>query len=291
MTLKKPPIDPELENNGLFNVDEQSQNPIEIQPEPVECSFQIAKIVELARSVIASTVSSLIVFNFGYLMIAAGKLEQPKRNQIASWLQQHLWSIPTLKMMDIDLRVKGLENLKKDSAHILASNHQGILDGLAIPAALAQKSLGMCFIAKRQLLDIPIFGKAVESLGVPTIDRGNTAEAKESLERITDEISRNNLNVIWFPEGTRSEDGNLGPFKKGFAYMAIQSGAPVVPVCIKGSHESMPKGSLLAKPGVISVTFGEPIDTTGMSVSNKDDINGLVQKTEEEISGMLIPVS
>ncbi len=247
---------------------------------------QIEQIIAQARSVLTSVISTMIVGIFGPVMIAAGKLKQPRSNRIASWIHQHTWSIPTLKLANIKLQVEGLENIQNNSAHIIASNHQGLLDNLAIPAALAQKALGMSFIAKKQLLKIPIFGKAIEALGVPAIDKGNSEEAKKSLNETTKIIRENELNVIWYPEGTRTEDGTLGKFKKGFAYMAISSGAPVIPTCITGSFECMPKGSKLAKPGTITVKFGEPIDTSDMSIDNKKDIDDLVKMTEQKIIEM-----
>lgn len=247
---------------------------------------RVKELIVNTRSLLATVASGLIVLCFGPAMIAAGRLKQPRSNRIASWIHQHTWSIPTLKMANIELKVIGLENLDSGSAQILASNHQGMLDNLAIPAALARESMGMSFVAKRELLKIPIFGKAIESLGVPTIDRSDPEKAKLTLAAVLKMI-RDGLNVVVYIEGKRTEDGSMRKVvKKGFAYMAIGAGAPVVPVCVTGSFECMPKGKKLPRPGVITVEFGKPIATADMSLDCKKDIDDLVELTRKRILEM-----
>lgn len=235
----------------------------------------------LSRVIPATAASALTVATFGPVMIAAGKLlNQPLSNRVTSWIQQHTWSIPTLKMIGVDLEIDGLENISK-GGQIIASNHQGLLDNLALPAALAKRNVGMSFVFKKELSKIPIFGAAIESLGVPGIDRKKTSEAKNTLSDVGKRIKEHKLNVIWYPEGTRSLDGNIKPFKKGFAYMAVDSGQPIVPTCIKGSLDLMKKGDYFPRPGIIQVQFGEPIDSSEMNI---DELTSL---TEEKVKEMM----
>jgi 1-acyl-sn-glycerol-3-phosphate acyltransferase len=239
------------------------------------------------RSAVASAVGAMLIALDGPIMIGAGKyLDQKKANRIGSWLVQNAWAIPVLKMANIRLDIEGLSHLQKDRAQIIVSNHEGFLDHLAIPAALAQKGIGMSFVAKRKFLKYPLLGRAIESLGVPTIDPENVKESMRILKSATQTVKENNINVVWFPEGTRSKDGSLGEFMNGFAYMAINSGSSVVPVCLKGSYECMPKGSMLSKPGTISVQFGAPIETTGMSSKKRENISSLVENTRRIIAEM-----
>jgi 1-acyl-sn-glycerol-3-phosphate acyltransferase len=89
-----------------------------------------------------------------------------------------------------------------------------------------------------------------------------------------------------FPEGTRSPDGALRPFKKGAFVLAIQAGVEVVPAAISGSYEVMRKGSLLIRPGTITVRFGEPIDVAGLAV---EDRNALTDRTWKALAALRVP--
>src|SRR5213078_3864411 len=106
------------------------------------------------------------------------------------------------------------------------------------------------------------------------IDRQNAISARRSIERAKERI-RAGTSVLLFPEGTRSRDGQLQPFKKGGFHLAIDAGVPIVPVAIRGTRELMPRGSLRVKPGRVRVTIGEPIPTDGLEV---DDRNALLDR-------------
>lgn len=243
--------------------------------------------VVVMRSAIASAVGAMLIAVDGPIMIGAGKFLDTKRaNRVGSWVVQNAWAIPMLKTANIKLDVEGLEHLQKDRAQIIVSNHEGFLDHLVIPAALARKGIGMSFVAKRKFLKYPLLGRAIESLGVPTMDTANAKESLKILKSATQTVKDSNINVVWFPEGTRTKDGSLGEFMNGFAYMAINSGSPVVPVCLKGSYECMPKGSMLSKPGTILVRFGAPIETDGLSSKKRGDVSSLVENTRQVIGEM-----
>jgi 1-acyl-sn-glycerol-3-phosphate acyltransferase len=115
------------------------------------------------------------------------------------------------------------------------------------------------------------------------IDRQNATSARRTIDAAADRI-RKGCSVVIFPEGTRSRDGQLGPFKKGGFHLAINSGADVVPVAIRGSREIMPRGALLMRAGVVDIDIGEPISTAGLGA---DDRQQLLDQVRARVTEML----
>jgi 1-acyl-sn-glycerol-3-phosphate acyltransferase len=126
------------------------------------------------------------------------------------------------------------------------------------------------FVAKKELQRIPVFGRAWTRCGHVSVDRGDREAAVGSLDRAWKEVRDENLTMVLFPEGTRSPDGELRPFKKGAFVLAIQARAPVVPVGITGSRKIMAKGASVIRPGTVRIRVGRPIPTEGLSILDRD---------------------
>jgi 1-acyl-sn-glycerol-3-phosphate acyltransferase len=151
-------------------------------------------------------------------------------------------------------------------AAVYAANHQSQFD---IPALVLAMPVDFRVVAKRSLLYVPVFGWALWLAGFIFIDRSNREQAIRSLDRAASRLRRGTSMAI-FAEGTRSPDGTLLPFKRGGFVLAIQAGAPVVPVTISGGRDVMPKGTLWIRPGTLAVHFGAPIPTLGYSYDTRD---------------------
>jgi 1-acyl-sn-glycerol-3-phosphate acyltransferase len=161
-------------------------------------------------------------------------------------------------------------------------NHQSALD---IYALLAGLPLSFKWIAKRQLFSIPVFGWAIRKAGYISIDRENAREALKAIEKAAQRI-REGTNIIIFPEGTRSADGRLLPFKKGGFTLALMAMVTVVPVGISGSSALQPKGCFIPREkGVIYIEIGEPIVLEGMDRSRKTQVMDDVRARIEELMG------
>ncbi|CAN5758680.1 hypothetical protein BH23GEM11_BH23GEM11_21380 [soil metagenome] len=104
------------------------------------------------------------------------------------------------------------------------------------------------------------------------MNRGDRAEAVRSLNEAGARIRNERLNVILFPEGTRSADGHLLPFKKGAFVLALQTQVPILPVGVSGSRAVMGKDSFRIRPGVITVRLGEPIPVEGLTTADRDEV-------------------
>lgn len=150
----------------------------------------------------------------------------------------------------------GLEQIDTSKTYVFASNHESHLDTQSIFISYPKY---LFFIAKKELKHIPIVGWAISAMGMIFIDRKNAERAKESLAQAADMI-RQGKNVISFPEGTRTKDGEIHQFKKGLFALALAAGVDVVPVAVSGAREVMPAGSQKLNPGPIHVSFGAPID-------------------------------
>ena len=144
---------------------------------------------------------------------------------------------------------------------MFVANHASMIDiwavFIAVPASFR-------FIAKKQLSFIPLFGWAMRAGRFIFIDRQNALAARRSMDEAARRI-RAGQSVVIFPEGTRTRDGRLGAFKKGGFRLAIDSGADIVPIAIKGSRELMPRGAALIRAGTVRVELGEPIPAAGLT--------------------------
>lgn len=175
----------------------------------------------------------------------------------------------------VRVRAEGLAHIDTGRPQVVMSNHQSALD---IGALILTLPISWRFVSKRELGWIPLFGWALWISGQVMIDRGNRARAVESLRAAARRIARG-TNVIIFPEGTRSPDGRLADFKSGGFHLAIQAGVPILPVAISGGRALLPKKSLKVHSGVMTVVYGRPISTAGLSSAG--DRRQLKQRVRE----------
>jgi 1-acyl-sn-glycerol-3-phosphate acyltransferase len=136
------------------------------------------------------------------------------------------------------------------------SNHQSLFD---VWALIGKIPLQIRWIVKSEIRKIPVFGYTLERMGHVYVDRKNRAAAYMSLETASKKIKKG-TSVIIFPEGTRSEDGQLLKFRMGGIIMALKSGVPILPVTVNGSRFVLPKNTLALMPGKIEIVVGNVID-------------------------------
>jgi len=161
-----------------------------------------------------------------------------------------------MHFLGLNLTIEGKENLpeKKDN-FILLSNHQSHMDIIVLIYALRYK---ISFIAKQELLKVPILGWTIKNQGHITIDRSDPRKSVSELKRV-ENLIENGRSVIMFPEGTRTENGQIGEFKKGAFMMAVHTGIPIIPCHIEGTYQYLNKHSLRMRPTKITLKIGKPI--------------------------------
>jgi len=160
------------------------------------------------------------------------------------------------------------------------SNHQSYFDIFALLAGLP---VDFKFILKKELMRIPILGRAMRSAGYISLDREDSRKAIISMNMAAEKI-RNGASVLIFPEGTRSEDGVVREFKKGGFHLALKSGCDIVPVAVVKSRDIVPKGSLKVNKGVIYFRIGGAIPVADCS---KKDMNALIEKVRDAVVGLM----
>ena len=151
-----------------------------------------------------------------------------------------------------------LEKLNSSKPAIFVSNHASALD---VFIGMALCPYGGCGVGKKEILKIPFFGLAYWLAGHLLIDRGNNAKAVASMKKLSDFVKAKGLSIWIWPEGTRSLDGKLIPFKKGFVHLALATGLPVVPVIVHGAHKIWPAKTMQFYPGEVKVEVLDPIKT------------------------------
>ncbi len=186
-----------------------------------------------------------------------------------------LWARTILFLAHIPVEIFGSHNILQDGPQIFAANHQSDVDTLVVLAGIPVQ---FRWIAKKELFNVPLFGMAMRNAGYIPIDRRNHESALKSLEEAAQKI-RKGTSVMTFPEGTRSRNGTVQPFKQGIFHLAIQAGVPIVPVTIIGSGAIMPKRSLKISPGRVKVIIDRPVDVSGYTIETRCRLIDRVRNT------------
>ena len=192
-----------------------------------------------------------------------------------------IWGKTLSFIFNIKLIVKGTHNLQ-DRNYIFAANHASLID---IPLLFIAVNRYTVFIAKSELSKIPIFKSILDRAGFIFVDRKNNDSAVKSMNNLMDDIKKIPRSVAIFPEGTRTSDGELLPFKKGAAIFAINTDIPVIPVAISGTYSWSKKKIFDISQSVIIFEFGDPITTENYSF---DDRDYLTEKIKTNIKNMKI---
>lgn len=192
-----------------------------------------------------------------------------------------LWSRLGLLLAGVTVRVEGGETVPAHEPIIFMCNHQSNFDILALFLAIPQR---FAWIAKEELFRIPVFGHSMSRAGYIPLDRSDGRRALKSMDEAATAI-RNGRSVIIFPEGTRTTDGKLLPFKQGAFLLAGKAGVRVVPMTINGSLGINPPKRLLLRPGRITVAFGAPVGpATGTGSKQRE---ALMETVRHEIAARL----
>ncbi len=191
------------------------------------------------------------------------------------------WSRLVLGIPGVRLKVEQIAPLDPKRPYVFMCNHASMIDIWAVFVALP---VSFRFIAKKQLSYIPLFGWAMGAGRFIFIDRQNAVAARRTIEEAARRIKAGQ-SVVIYPEGTRTRDGRLGPFKKGGFHLAIDSGAAIVPMAIEGTHALMPRGSMLIRAGEVRLQIGEPIPTAGLGPSDRERLVKLVHARIAEMLG------
>ena len=203
------------------------------------------------------------------IFFALQEIEQRKifKQMDKSYQNARNWSSILLSLCGAKLNIKYETEIDKSQSYIYITNHSSQYD---IPTATFAIEDNIRLVYKKELEKIPIFGYCLKVMPYIAIVRDNPKEARAGLDEAIAAF-RENASVLMFPEGTRSETGEVGEFKRGAFLLAKESGKKIVPVGISGTKEILPKGSLQFNKGDVFVRIGKPIEY-------KQDMNRVEEK-------------
>jgi 1-acyl-sn-glycerol-3-phosphate acyltransferase len=185
------------------------------------------------------------------------------------------WSKRIIGRAHIELSVEGLENAPPGEAFVVMSNHQSLYD---IPVLFQALKRRVRMVAKRELFRIPLFAHAMRIAGFVEVDRANRERAIASLRAA--EAALHGGTSIWIaPEGTRSETGRLGAFKKGGFHMALATGTRILPISIIGTRDTLLARGWRVRDGARAhVIIGQPIDPKAFGNERRDELMDAVHR-------------
>lgn len=177
------------------------------------------------------------------------------------------WARMLLRIAGVKVKVEGLENIRPGESYVFVSNHVSYMD---TPVVLSHVPANFRFMAKSGLFKVPFIGGHLTKAGHIAVDLDNPRAALRVLTAAGVMIRKRGLSVLVFPEGGRSADGELQPFKEGAAYLAIKGGVPVAPMAIIGIRDVLPMHSGHVRPGRVTLRIGAPIDVSEMTIRDRD---------------------
>ena len=191
----------------------------------------------------------------------------------------------SFRLLGINFDVKGLENIPEKEPVIFVSNHQSLID---VKLSIAAIPRNFSFISKDILFKIPLLGKYMKTSGHIGIRRTDERNAYGTLNEVIKKLD-GGKSIIFFPEGTRSENGELGKFKRGISMVILKSGRRVIPTAIMGSRGYLPKSSILSNPGHrdIGFRFGKPLEFPKVDKEDRQLSMDVVAKVRSEVSKLL----
>ena len=189
------------------------------------------------------------------------------------------WSRAILWTTGVRVRVEGIERLDPNRSYVFAANHQSIYD---IPIVFASLPFQLRIIAKASLGRIPFMGWHLQRTGHVLVDRSKPGAG--TVKKMARLVAAGH-SLIVFPEGTRSTDGAVAPFKGGSFVIALDAGLPIVPLSIVGSRHVMFKGQLIVRPGTVSLIVHDPIETAGLGRDRARDFATSVREVVAASAG------
>jgi 1-acyl-sn-glycerol-3-phosphate acyltransferase len=211
--------------------------------------------------------------------VARDHLERDDVDERARWFGRRV-----IEVLDVKLTARGIDHVPPGRAYVYMSNHQSHLDIPMLYATLPSPTIRM--LGKKELFEIPLWGRGLRAAEFIEVDRSNHAAAMRSIDHAA-RLVRDGVSIYLAPEGTRSRDGKIGKLKKGGFHLALGTGAPIVPVAIRGTIDILPRGGKVMQTGCsVAVTIGAPIMAEGRELEGlMAEVRDFLVKNVESDSG------
>ena len=192
-----------------------------------------------------------------------------------------VWSRSLLWFAGAKVTVEGLENIDPNKKYVFCPNHLSYMD---TPVILTHIRLPFRFLAKKELFSIPFMGTHLKQAGHVPVPLEDPRGALKTLSRAAEMVQEKSLSLLIFPEGGRSETGELQEFKDGAAYLAIKAQVPVIPMALIGTRDVLPMHSQVFHRGPVRLRIGQPIETAGLTIRDREKVT---QEMRAQIAAML----
>jgi 1-acyl-sn-glycerol-3-phosphate acyltransferase len=192
-----------------------------------------------------------------------------------------MWARSILFFAGVRVKVEGLEKIDRHGHYVFCGNHLSYMD---TPVVLTHIPVQFRFLAKRGLFQIPFLGTHLAQAGHVPVLRDDPRAAVKTMTHAAELLHKRAISLLVFPEGGRSHDGLLRPFKEGAAYIAIKAQVPLVPIALTGTRDVMAMGSAVLRRGVVHLRIGDPIPTAGLILKDRER---LTNEARERIVEML----
>mgnify|MGYP003336558435 CR=1 FL=1 len=214
--------------------------------------------------------AAMLSFIAGWLATLTAILVSPRfssRYVAMNWARALAWLTP------MRVQLEGSEHIDTSRSYVVVANHLSLFD---IPALYGWLDLDLKWVIKQELRKAPGIGIGCEKVGHIFIDRKNPEQARKQINAALERLG-NGIGILFFPEGTRSPDGNLLPFKKGAFRVAIEAQIPILPVTVVGTHEICPAKTLKIFPGRVRLVAHPVIETQGRSLNDLGSLRDTAQ--------------
>lgn len=185
------------------------------------------------------------------------------------------WARINAMVAMIRIEIVGKEHIKPGQSYIIVVNHQSLTDIYALYGYLEME---VKWVMKKELRSVPIFGQCASSMGHIIIDRSNTKAALQTINEARERV-HDGMSVIFFPEGTRSNRGELRKFKKGAFRFALELGLPILPIALHGSANILPTNTIDLMPGKVKLEYCEPISTEGLDITSATELGNRARES------------
>lgn len=183
-------------------------------------------------------------------------------------------------ILGIEIETVGLDRLDRNIPHVFMSNHLSFLDAPLLVAVIGRP---VRFVAKRFVFRIPVLGLGMRFAGYVPLDKEGLGEGRKRIARAVDLVKGRGYSFLVYPEGTRSPEGKLLPFRRGGFFLALETGASIVPVSIRGTFELMPRGTRSIRKGKVRIVFHVPVAVSGYTA---DTLSALIERVRAAIASV-----
>jgi len=213
------------------------------------------------RTILLALIYIVLIFVLLFLLIIFWPLglREPLL-RLGKWA---IWLAPGI--LGIKVKTEGRDMVERRTPYIFMSNHLSFLDGPLLFPLIPQ---AIRVILKKEVFRIPVVGQAMRFVGFVPVDRKRARGGKKSIDQAARMMRERKYSYLIFPEGTRTRDGRTQAFRRGGFFLALESGAAIVPITIRGTYDLMPRGTIFPRRGKVSVLFHPPVPMEGFDQKN-----------------------